>query len=580
MKISKFLNKTAILVLIFYFFQTILLIAVEPIDIWKIEKIVSNNEDNKNQYEKKSGDIFKKKISNNQTIESIVVNENLETINIKLAGLYDPAENGLSIDMWSSSDGSDIKNLLKKINTQKLSNFSQKILDIALLTNSYIPQNNISIEEFLNFKFEYLKNKKDFELIKIFLNKNPSIKNIDNLVIFYTDYYLSNSQLDKACEIFDIKNLIINDYLLNFKIYCLVNTGKKEQAQLLFDLRSEIGSIDEFFKNKFNVLMGYNEVDETLSDSNILNFHLSHRTNQNFEYEPKLDTPKFIWKYLSTSNLLKDTNLVDIEDSEQVKLIEIATNEDVYEEIELLDLYKRFQFDINQLINVNDSYKLLPDYKGRALLYQRLLLTADAEQKLILSSALKKSFDQSELFNIFETELVNILKTIELDEIPSNYTTFYKNNIQPENNIKSKIKFNNKIIHQSKLLNYFLNKTSLPKVEKETNDLLKKVKKNKKYTFSKKDIIMIESLKSDGVQIMKKYENMYENNSKLPSEINTMILNGEIGLVLLKLVEIIGEDEIENLDFESIDKIVGIMNAIKIIDLRNEVLLKVLPLKV
>ena len=580
MKISKFLNKTAILVLIFYFFQTILLIAVEPIDIWKIEKIANNNKDKKNQNEKKNDDVFKKKITNNQTIESIVVNENLDTINIKLAGLYDPAENGLSIDMWSASDGSDIKNLLKKINTQKLSNFSQKILDIALLTNSYIPQNNISIEEFLNFKFEYLKNKKDFELIKIFLNKNPSIKNIDNLVIFYTDYYLSNSQLDKACEIFDIKNLIINDYLLNFKIYCLVNTGKKEQAQLLFDLRSEIGSIDEFFKNKFNVLMGYNEVDETLSDSNILNFHLSHRTNQNFEYEPKLDTPKFIWKYLSTSNLLKDTNLVDIEDSEQVKLVEIATNEDVYEEIELLDLYKRFQFDINQLINVNDSYKLLPDYKGRALLYQRLLLTADAEQKLILSSALKKSFDQSELFNIFETELVNILKTIELDEIPSNYTTFYKNNIQPENNIKSKIKFNNKIIHQSKLLNYFLNKTSLPKVEKETNDLLKKVKKNKKYAFSKKDIIMIESLKSDGVQIMKKYENMYENNSKLPSEINTMILNGEIGLVLLKLVEIIGEDEIENLDFESIDKIVGIMNAIKIIDLRNEVLLKVLPLKV
>ena len=248
MKISKFLNKTAILVLIFYFFQTILLIAVEPIDIWKIEKIANNNKDKKNQNEKKNDDVFKKKITNNQTIESIVVNENLDTINIKLAGLYDPAENGLSIDMWSASDGSDIKNLLKKINTQKLSNFSQKILDIALLTNSYIPQNNISIEEFLNFKFEYLKNKKDFELIKIFLNKNPSIKNIDNLVIFYTDYYLSNSQLDKACEIFDIKNLIINDYLLNFKIYCLINTGKKEQAQLLFDLRSEIGSIDEFFK--------------------------------------------------------------------------------------------------------------------------------------------------------------------------------------------------------------------------------------------------------------------------------------------------------------------------------------------
>ena len=29
-----------------------------------------------------------------------------------LAGLYDPAENGLTIDMWSNSDGIEIKNLL------------------------------------------------------------------------------------------------------------------------------------------------------------------------------------------------------------------------------------------------------------------------------------------------------------------------------------------------------------------------------------------------------------------------------------------------------------------------------------
>ena len=125
-----------------------------------------------------------------------------------------------------------------------------------------------------------------------------------------------------------------------------------------------------------------------------------------------------------------------------------------------------------------------------------------------------------------------------------------------------------------------MNKTSLPKVEKETNDFLKKIKKDKKYLFTKKDIIMIESLKSDGVKISKKYENMYENHSEIPSEINTMILNGEIGLVLLKLVDIIGEDEVENLDIESIYYVVNILNQIKTIDLRNEVLIKVLPLKV
>ena len=222
----------------------------------------------------------------------------------------------------------------------------------------------------------------------------------------------------------------------------------------------------------------------------------------------------------------------------------------------------------------------MPDYKGRALLYQRLLLTVDTNQKLILLSKLRDSFESSNLKNAFSLELSNLLKKIDKKEIPSNFTTFYSNNIDSKSAIKSKIKFNNKVIHQSKLLNYFLNKTSLPKVEKETNDLLKKIKKNKKYFFSKKDIMMIESLKSDGVQISKKYDNMYESKSEIPSEINTMIINGEIGLVLLKLVEIIGEDELENLDIESIYYVVGILNEIQTIDLRNEVLIKVLPLKV
>ena len=95
-----------------------------------------------------------------------------------------------------------------------------------------------------------------------------------------------------------------------------------------------------------------------------------------------------------------------------------------------------------------------------------------------------------------------------------------------------------------------------------------------------KDVMMVESLKSDGVQILKKYDNLYEYKSKIPSEINSMIVNGETGLVLLKLVEIIGKDDVENLDIESVSFVVGIMNELKTVSLRNEVLLKVLPLKV
>ena len=578
MKILKQLSKIYIVLLTFYFLTQVSF-AAEPVDIWKIKKTDISNETDVENNETTNTEIIQG-VKIEQQNEKVIINQELDATDVKLAGLYDPAENGLNIDMWSNSSGAEITSSLEKINSKKLSNFSKKILDVALLTNSYLPTNNILAEEFLNYKFEYLIKKKDFDLIKKFLIKNPSLKNSDKLVRFYADFHLSNSQLDKSCEIFEYINLVYDDYLTNFKIYCLLNQNKKEEAQLLFDLKSEMESIDDFFVKKFNVLMSYEKKDDVLSDENILYLHLSHKTIENFIYEPKIDTPRFIWKYLSTSNLLKEADLIDIEDDEQVKLIEKATSEEVYDEKELLNLYKKFEFNINQLINVNKIYKLLPDFEARALLYQRLLLTVDNEQKLILLSKLKKLFDDSNLSKAFDEELSNTLKKIDEEEIPSNFTTFYKENKEPEKVKESKIKFNNKILHQSKLLNYFLNKTSLLKVEKETNDLLKKVKRNKKYSFSSKDIMMVESLKSDGVKILKKYDDLYEYKSKISNEINSFIVNGETGLVLLKLVEIIGKDEVENLDIESISFVVGIMNELKIISLRNEVLLKVLPLKV
>ena len=91
---------------------------------------------------------------------------------------------------------------------------------------------------------------------------------------------------------------------------------------------------------------------------------------------------------------------------------------------------------------------------------------------------------------------------------------------------------------------------------------------------------MVESLKSDGVQILKKYDKLYEKKPNLPVEINAMIVNGETGLVLLKIADIIGEDELEDIDLESVSFIVGILNELNTINLRNEILLKVLPLKV
>ena len=56
------------------------------------------------------------------------------------------------------------------------------------------------------------------------------------------------------------------------------------------------------------------EVDQEISEKSILDFHLSHRTNPEFKFEPNEFTSKNIWRYLSTSNLLDNIENIDLED--------------------------------------------------------------------------------------------------------------------------------------------------------------------------------------------------------------------------------------------------------------------------
>lgn len=576
MKILKLQNRRFIyLVYLFVLFINNILFANEPIDIWDIQ--IKKADETVKDKEAKTKNFYQKETD---TENNIIIGQKLETTNIKLAGLYDPQSNGLKIDMWSNSDGEEIKILLEKNINRRLSKFSEKLLDIALLTNSYLPTKNITEEEFLEFKYDYLIQKKNLNLIKAFLENNPYIENNEKLIKFYADYFLALSETQNACEIFENAGSINNKYLNEFRIYCLINENKRDQAQLLFDLSGELDGIDSFFENKFNLLMQYTENDENISDENILYFHLSHRTNKKFEYRPNLNSPKFIWKYLSSSNILKNIETFDIKNPEEFKLIEIATNEGIYDEDELFQTYKKFQFNINQLINAEEIYKTLPSYEGRALLYQRLLLSVDIEQKLTFASLLLNSFQKSKLKNLFKNELKEILKSIEIENVPSNYTTFYDQNLKSNSIKERKIKINNKVIHQSKLLNYFLNKTSLPKVEKETNDMLKKFKRDKKYLFTQKDIILLETLKNDGIKIDKKYENLYQYKYKISPEFNNFIKNDELGLILLKIVDIIGDNELNQLDMDTLNLLIATFNRINNIDLRNEVLLEILPLKV
>jgi len=585
MKILKLLNRKnlSIFIISFLLFLNHLNAQEEPVDIWNLEK---KAKENSTITQTENGDAEEINInvgvSNLNNSSDIIDSDLLGQSKINIVGLYDPEDNELSIDMWSNSNGNEIKLILNKLNKTNLSKDAKEILDIALLTNSYFPIYNITEEEFIKFKLNYLIKNRDKNLIKKYLIKNK--KNIYNaeLIKFYLNDYLENADLENACNIFEDINYFSDDYINKFKIYCLINKNNREEAQLLFDLNNENGFKDDFFENKFNFLMGYiDEADGKTSDNNILNLHLSHRTNPDFVYELSENTPKFIWKYLSSSNLLENVDTIDLEDSTKVTLIEKATHEKNYEEKELFALYKRFQFNINQLLNVKETHKLMQNYEGRALLYQRLILTKDAEEVLDLSFKLKELFIKDNIEDAFNNELKKILTSINEDEIPSNYSSFYYDNLNKPNLKEKNIKINNKIIHQSKLLRYFEDNYDVKKANDDLNKLLKSIKKNKDYEVSIKDLILLESLISDGLEISKKYKNMFEfDQSNIPTDIQMLLNNNELGMVLLRMVEIIGEDKLVNLDSDTLYFMTSILNELNLDSIRNNLLLEVLPLKI
>jgi cytochrome oxidase Cu insertion factor (SCO1/SenC/PrrC family) len=587
MKILKLLNKKNFSIIFISLLSYVSTFAEDkPADIWNIDKKkVKESIEGKSSVEKieeiSESNIYQ--LQTDKNIDSISFDKELTSKKIEIVGLYDPEDYGLSIDMWSNTDGSILKKLLNNINNYNLSKDASEILNISLLTNAYNPNQNITDTEFLKFKSNWLIKYSNLELIEEYLLKNQIINLHPELTRYLVDKYLSQSDIKKSCEIFsNIKEPLADPYLSKFNLYCLINYGKNDEAQLILDLKKELGFKDDYFENKINYLFGYiDEANKEVSENSILDFHLAHRTNSEFSYDPKKDTPKLIWKYLSTSNLLYNIKDLEITDIDKISTIEKATHDKNYSEQELFEFYKRFQFNISQLINTDEVYKTLSPIEGRALVYQRLLLTEDPKLKLELLKTLKNIFEKDGIGNAFDEELKKFLIQIKKENVPSNFTTFYNSYTKTDIVVDKKIKYNNKILHQSKLINYFNGDYAKSKIEEDLDKFLKKIKKDKKYFLSKKDIIFLEALKSDGIKISKKYKNLYQvNESEMPSDIQSMIDNKELGAALLRVIEVIGPDKIEDIDDNTFYFIINTLNQLNTDLIRNKLLLKVLPLKV
>ena len=184
MRILKLLNKKYLLIIFFCLIGINSYSEEKPVDIWNLSKEdiekntsenISSTEENNSQIE--NSDIFNSQSKKESELVSIDLVENSQ--NKKIIGLYDPEDYDLNINMWSNSDGDQLKKLFTKLNKMQLSNDAIEIVNISLLTNAYHPLKNISEKEFLSFKSDWLMKNSNLNLSDEYLIKDNHIASSD-----------------------------------------------------------------------------------------------------------------------------------------------------------------------------------------------------------------------------------------------------------------------------------------------------------------------------------------------------------------------------------------------------------------
>ncbi len=568
-------------ILVFVLLSTPLL-SEEKINIWKEKKNEESLNPTNPTQEKKTN---QKITINNKSInidEEIKIEDDLlkKSDEKKIFGVYDPAQHDFNLNMWSSTKAEEVIASINRLKKIKLSNISQEIFEKTLLSFSY-PPIGMSNNDFVSIKINWLIENNRTDLVEEFLKQNEEFFGKGRAVQYLVDENITQANIKKGCEKAKFIDTKIKDaYLEKFKIYCLIFNNQKSQARLLLDLLREQNQSDKFFDDKINFLLGISDKTvEKINEENLLNFYLSSVTIKDFKYEPTKKTKKEIWEYLNAANLIQ---LDDINDKKRLKDLEIAANKSQINSDIIFNIYKQVPFDLNTLINAKNVYQTLEESDARSLIFQKYLLSEDTESQLDYLFLLEELFKKDKLSNIFTKYLIRQLKDIGEDNIPEDYKEISKKRIIASEEQKlGKVRYNDKILHQSKIMKFYIENEENKKIQKEIDKVFKKISKNKKYFYSAKDLALVNSLIKDGFKIPSNFDfNQQASKYDVPKNLIELIDQKQNAFLVLKIIEIIGEDEPHQLDPETIYFITSLLNEMNLIKIRNKVLTSALPLRV
>ena len=265
-----------------------------------------------------------------------------------------------------------------------------------------------------------------------------------------------------------------------------------------------------------------------------------------------------------------------------IKDLELAAKEGRVDDKLIFDIYKQIPHNLNTLINAKNLYQTLDGSNARSLIFQKYLLSEDVDAKLEYLFLLDDLFKEEKLLPIFSKFLSDSLKKIGLSNIPEKYQEIAESRILKDDvNKLGKIKYNDKILHQSKIIKFYVEKENKKKIQKDIDKIFKKISKNRKYFYSAKDLALVEALIKDGFKIPEKFDkNELISKYDVPKNLVQLIEKKQNAFLALKIVEIMGEDEPHQLDSETIYFITNLLNEMDLIKIRNKVLISALPLRV
>ena len=557
------------------------LLSEEKIDIWKNKKenpTVSNNDETKKKEEKLN-------LNSSQVIqatEKIEIQEGgtIQSDDQKVYGIYEPANYDFNLNMWSATNADDFRSSLKRINKIKLSKSSNEILEVILFSFSYPPK-GMTEKEFVNLKINWLIENDRVDLIESFLKQNEQFEGKSKAVQHLVDKNIASANIKEGCEKIGFIDAKIKDaYLEKFKIYCLVFNNKRPEAKLLLDLLREQNQSSKFYDDKINYLLGITEKTSTkVNEKNLLNFYLSSITISDFKYEPSKKTKPEIWKYLNAANLIK---LDDASDKAKIRELELAANDDQLDKNKIFEIYKQIPFNLTTLINAKKNYQTLNESDARALIYQKYLLSEDNESKIEYLFLLEELFKNANLNNIYSKFLSDKIQEIGVENLPEKFQEPALASIISDDDLQlGKVKYNDKVLHQSKILKYYVEGENKKKVQKEIDKIFKKITKNKKYFISAKDLALADTLIKDGFSLPSNFKyNELSKKFDVPKNLLQLIDNDQKAFLALKIVEIIGEDEPYQLDPETIYFVTNLLKKMNLVTIRNKVLNSALPKRI